>query len=144
MRLELPERPPFGTAGDRTKAMRAYLLLIAMSAFAVCSAAPAHADCDAYNKRFLAYNELKAQVLHELERVNAKKPLPKIDVPLCRAALAVMQHGNVLAFNPEPSCFENKPQMDEFTGKIRSLSEESFKVAQLYCPAAEMRRPTKK
>jgi hypothetical protein len=128
---------------DWINAMRANIFLIAMSAFAACLPASARADCDAYNKRFLKYKELEVHAFDEIKRVDAMKPQPKTDVGLCRAALAVMANGNVVAFNPEPTCFENKAQMDAFTDKVRSAALAAFKLAQAYCTDAEMRRPTK-
>jgi hypothetical protein len=121
--------------------MRAYIFLVAMSMFAAAwLPAPASADCDAYNERFLQFKEIEATAQHELERVNALKSLPKTDDGLCHAALALMTHGNSLWESPEPTCFENKAQMDEFVGKIHSLTTDAIKVAQLYCTEAEIPR----
>ncbi|HEY1472993.1 MAG TPA: hypothetical protein VGF53_02795 [Pseudolabrys sp.] len=121
--------------------MRTATFLIALTAVAACLPTPSHADCDAYNKKFLKFNELKSDFARELDRFRAIKPLPETDVALCRAALAVMMHANVLWMNPEPSCFENKAQMKDFADKIHSLSTDAWKVAQVSCSDAEMRRP---
>src|SRR5262249_19525824 len=122
------------------KAMRAFIFLVVMTTFAACLLAPAHADRDAYNKQYLAFNELKAQVAQELARVNTMKPVPKADTGLCQAALTLMTHGSVLWMNPEPSCFENKTQMDDFAGSIHTLCTDAWKIAQAFCSDAEMQR----
>ena len=121
--------------------MRAFIFLVVMTTSAACLLAPAHADCDAYNEKYLKFNEMKAQVAQELARVNAMKPMPKDDVGLSRAALTLMEHGNVLWMNPEPTCFENKAQMDDFAGSIHELSTDAWKIAQAFCSEAEMQRP---
>jgi len=124
-------------------AMRADIFLVAMSVLtAAWLPTPANADCDAYNKRFLQFKQLQASAVHELDRVNALKPLPHTDTGLCRAALSLMTHANVLWMNPEPTCFENKAQIDQFVEKIHSLSKDAYDLALSFCSEAEMRRPT--
>jgi hypothetical protein len=121
--------------------MRANILLVAMSAFTTAwLPAPANADCDAYNKHFLQFKELQDRVLHETDRVHALKPLPETDAGLCRAALALMTHASAIWMNPEPICFENKAQMDDFADKVHSVSKGAWKLAQTFCSDAEMRR----
>ncbi len=121
--------------------MRADILLVAMSALTTAwLPAPANADCDAYNKKFLQFKELQDRALHETERVKALKPLPQTDTGLCRAALELMMHANLVWMNPEPTCFENKAKMDDFADKVHSVSTGAWELAQTFCSDAEMGR----
>ncbi len=100
--------------------MRVNIILVAMTTFATAwLPSPASADCDAFNKQFLKFNDLKSAYAREMNRIDAMKPLPTTDVALCRAALALGPYGNLIWMAPEPTCFENKAQMDAFANQVR-------------------------
>jgi hypothetical protein len=121
--------------------MQTKIFLVAISALATAwLPAPAHADCDAYNKKFLKFKELQKRVLHEVARVEALKPLPETDTGLCRAALDLMMQANLIGLAPEPTCFENKAQMDGFADQVHAVSKESWTIAQTFCSDEDMRR----
>lgn len=120
--------------------MRTATFLIALTAVAACPPTPSYADCDAYNKRFLKFNELKNDYLREMERMGAIKPLPITDVAVCHAALALGPYGNSLWMAPEPTCFQNKAQMDAFADQIHSATTSVWEVARTFCPDAEKPR----
>jgi len=117
------------------------MFLIALGAVAACLPTPSHAECDGYNTRFLKFNELKSQLAREMDRVQAMKPLPDADAALCHAAIPVGQWGNLLWRAPEPTCFQDKAQMDAFADKIRSMTEAAWDLAKTFCPDAEKPRP---
>jgi len=121
--------------------MRTKIFLMALSAVAACLPAASHADCDAYNKRFLKFNELKSSYAREMERVGAMKSLPQTDAALCHAALALAPQGNSLWMVPEPTCFETKAQMDAFAEQLHAMTTSVWKIARAFCPDAEKPRP---
>jgi len=121
--------------------MRAAILLVAMSAVMTAwLPAAANAECEPFNRKYLEVQALEARLGRETARVTAMKPLPKTDDVLCDAAYAFMTHANFLWRMPEPTCFQNKAQMDDFAARLHKAAEGAWQLMQVSCSDAKMGR----